>query len=179
MGETMKRKRIVVIVIGLMVIVGFGFLWNKPVYGNDEASIKKLIAKSDLLQVNKNIEIIDIVDTETNRIVGFTNGEGQGIIRFEKDFKGNYTYLGMNFESGASNGITTYTVPVDDSRTPLFLFLSESSKVATIELFINKQVREEKSVLLGSFSMRAFQESLSESEAKAFSLSYITKQEKR
>ncbi|MER2057806.1 MAG: hypothetical protein ABTA16_03215 [Niallia sp.] len=168
----MKRKRIAVVAIGLMVIFGFGLLWNKPVYGNDEASIKKLIAESDLLQVKTNIEIIDIVDTETNRIVGFTNGEGQGIIRFEKDSKGNYTYLGMNFESGASNGITTYTVPVDNRRTPLFLFLSDGSTVGTIELFINNQLREEKSISLGNFSMGAFQERLSEAEAKAFSLEF-------
>lgn len=105
-------------------------------------------------------------------MAGFTNGEGQGIIRFEKDSKGNYTYLGMNFESSPSNGITTYTVPVDNSRTPLFLFVSDGSTVATIELFINNQLREEKPVPLGSFSIGAFQERLSEAEAKAFSLEF-------
>lgn len=78
----------------------------------------------------------------------------------------------MNFESGASNGITTYTVPVDNRRTPLFLFLSDGSSVGTIELFINNQLREEKSISLGTFSMGAFQERLSEAEAKAFSLEF-------
>lgn len=167
-----KRKQMAVLSIGLLVILVFSLVWNKPVYGNDEVSIKKLIAESDLLQVKTNIELIDIVDTERNRIVGFTNGEGQGIIRFEKDSKGNYTYLGMNFERGASNGITTYTVPVEDNRTPLFLFLSDGSNVAKIELYINNQLREQQSVTLGSISMGAFQERLSESEAKSFSLEF-------
>lgn len=37
-------------------------------------------------------------------MVDFTNGEGQVfIIKFEKDSRGNDTYLGMNYESAASS----------------------------------------------------------------------------
>lgn len=71
---------------------------------------QKLIKESDLLQVKTNIKIIDIFDKKMARIAGFTNGKGQGIIKFEKDSKGNYTYLGMSFDREPSNGVTTYTV---------------------------------------------------------------------
>lgn len=117
----MSIKNLLILFSSVLLMLVIGLLWNnRPVYGNDEASITKLIMKSDLLQEKTNIKIIDIFDIEKTRIAGFTNGEGQGIIKFEKDSKGNYTYLGISFDREPSNGVTTYTVPIEDERNHFF-----------------------------------------------------------
>lgn len=131
----MSIKKLLILFSSVLLMLVIGLLWNnRPVYGNDEASITKLIMKSDLLQEKTNIKIIDIFDIEKTRIAAFTNGEGQGIIKFEKDSKGNYTYLGISFDREPSNGVTTYTVPIEDERTPLFLFLSDGTSEVYVRL---------------------------------------------
>ncbi|MEK4651616.1 MULTISPECIES: hypothetical protein [unclassified Niallia] len=73
----MSIKNLLILFSSVLLMLVIGLLWNnRPVYGNDEASITKLIMKSDLLQEKTNIKIIDIFDIEKTRIAAFTNGEG-------------------------------------------------------------------------------------------------------
>lgn len=70
-----------------------------------------------------NLKFIDIFDTEKTRIADFTNGEGQGAIKFEKRSKGNYTYLGKIFDRELSKGVTSYKISIEGEREHHSFFL--------------------------------------------------------
>lgn len=118
----MAKKKMGVIIVILILVVSFYFYQSKDVYGNDKASIIKVINSIDNYK-NKEITILGIKDFNDVKIVGFLSNNNPSYIEFEKNQKGDYEW--RHIESR------------DDSFS-MFLLLMESSKMMFVTNYENR-----------------------------------------
>ncbi|MBB6454945.1 hypothetical protein HNQ94_003434 [Salirhabdus euzebyi] len=85
-----KKTGIFLAVLILISLAAYYFYNSKVLYGNNKASIVKVINSIDSFK-NKEIEILDINDVDDLRIVGLSNNS-PSYIEFNKNQKGNYVW---------------------------------------------------------------------------------------
>ncbi|MGM0879279.1 MAG: hypothetical protein ACQEWV_32770 [Bacillota bacterium] len=89
----MKRRKLLFVTFGILVVAILTFYFNgtKQLYGNDEASIVKVINSIEGYE-HKSIEILEIKDFDDLRIVAFLANNRPGYIEFTENKKGNYVW---------------------------------------------------------------------------------------
>ncbi|TYS59514.1 hypothetical protein FZC76_22040 [Sutcliffiella horikoshii] len=89
----MKRRKQSFLTLGILVVAILIFYFNgtKQIYGNDEASIVKVINSIEGYE-DKSIEILEIKDFDEQRIAAFLANNRPGCIEFTEDKKGNYIW---------------------------------------------------------------------------------------
>jgi hypothetical protein len=86
-----KKIGIIITVLILVLVASYYFYNSKELYGNDKASIVKVIKSIDDYE-NKAIEILEINDFNDVRIVVFISNNSPSYIEFYKNQKENYVW---------------------------------------------------------------------------------------
>lgn len=90
------------IFLGVILLVkSLMFIGDPKTYGNTEEEIIKAVYKTDQVNRDEAVNIIDIIDMGTTRAAGFcTSFEKTGIIEFQKDKKGKFGYTYGEVQTG-------------------------------------------------------------------------------
>jgi hypothetical protein len=156
----MKKNLIAISIILIMIlgITGFYFKQNKVINGKNENSIKKYLY-STLIPKNEDINIIDTVEIEDSKIVGFLNNKGHGVVAFDKDKKGNYT-TGRDGVFDTTDRkhvkVSAFSVRYGDSSKSSYVIISDGKDVGRVELVVNDKKSYSKKVKLNEPSMVIF-----------------------
>ena len=154
------KKILIAIVILVMIlgVTGYNFKQNKLINGKNENSIKKYLY-STLIPKTEDINIIDTVEIEGSKIVGFLNNKGLGVVAFNKDKKGNYT-TGRDgiFETIDKKyvKVSAFSVRYGDSSKSSYVIISDGKDVGRVELVVNDKKSYSKKVKLSEPSMVIF-----------------------
>ncbi|GAA0220679.1 hypothetical protein [Metaclostridioides mangenotii] len=156
----MKKILITIFVILIMIlgVTGYYFKQNKLINGKNENSIKKYLYNT-LIPKTEDINIIDTVEIEDSKIVGFLNNKGLGVVAFDKDKKGNYT-TGRDgiFETIDKKHVkvSAFSVRYGDSSKSSYVIISDGKDVGRVELVVNEKKSYSKKVKLSEPSMVIF-----------------------
>lgn len=93
---------LVIFVVAVLVVNALTFISDPKIYGNTEEEIIKAIYKTELVNKEQEaVDVIDIVDMGTTRVVGFcTSMDKTGIIEFKKEKKGKFVYTYAETQQG-------------------------------------------------------------------------------
>jgi len=156
----MKKILIAIFVILIMIlgVTEYYFKQNKLMNGKNENSIKKYLY-STLIPKTEDINIIDTVEIEDSKIVGFLNNKGLGVVAFNKDKKGKYT-TGRDgiFETIDKKHVkvSAFSVRYGDSSKSSYVIITDGKDVGRVELVVNDKKSYSKKVKLSEPSMVIF-----------------------
>ncbi|MGJ7922109.1 hypothetical protein [Neobacillus sp. LXY-4] len=131
----MKKRNLILVSFGILLVVSvinFYINGTKQLYGNDEASIVKVINSIEGYE-NKSIEVLKIIDFDNLRIAAFLSNNSPGYIQFDKNKDGNYEW-----ESFEVRDDETFSFFIPDERKYLFVTNNEN-KIAKMQVSINGQ----------------------------------------
>lgn len=139
-----KKKLLAIAILAISVIIYFTFWWEKPLYGNDEVSIIKVIRSIEGYEDEAAIiEILDITDVKENRIVSLLYNQSPAHAGFTQDDKGDYRW--SYFEIRKDESLSQFGVHMLDedgaSQTMLYV-ANENNKIAEIRMTVNGKVVE-------------------------------------
>lgn len=156
-----KKGILILIVIVASIVVLVLINYNRPIYGNDEESIKHLIYDIEL--INKDSEEIYIVDTkdiEESRFVGFCTQFGKtGIIKFELNKDGNYVYIGAELRESEVGTfvVCTRNNNINGSFKTLYITVTDETDGYTARLAVNDEYEFEGKIPTGKRTMLVFE----------------------
>ncbi|MCF6409115.1 hypothetical protein [Pseudalkalibacillus salsuginis] len=135
-----NKKNFLLLVAALLlgVISIYGYL-NSSFYlnGNDEESIIKTIHSIDMHK-DSSIEVIEIKNIGSQRIVPFLDNGRPAYIQFTKNKYGNYKWNSVERSSGGS--LSNFLIH-NDGRFSLFLVVTtEENEIAKMKLGVNEHV---------------------------------------
>ncbi|MGL5713773.1 MAG: hypothetical protein ACRCX2_12190, partial [Paraclostridium sp.] len=167
----MKKIIILLGIISLMIFA-VGCNRNTNVVGNNDEEILQYLKEGDLLDNigKENLTIVDTVNIDNSKIVGFASDRGHGYLVFEKNEKGNYVMTnnratGIDSNgAGVSHSIVLYNLNSFDDRDVAYMVISDGSTASQVEMTVNEHVFNEK-LEIGKPSMVVIHDVLSESEA--------------
>jgi hypothetical protein len=128
-----KKKIMIIITVLILVLVASYYFYNsKKLYGNDQASIVKVINSIDNYK-NKEIEILEIKDFKDVRIVGFLSNSNPSYIEFNKNKKGNYVW--RHIESHSDESFSTF-LPLMGNTKMMFV-TNHENEIAKMQVDVN------------------------------------------
>ena len=129
----MGVKKIGIMIASLtLVLVAFYYFYNtRELYGNDEASIIKVIKSFDSYS-NKGIEILEIKDFGNVRIVGFLSDNSPSYIEFNKNQKGNYKWSHIQPQDNVS-----FNMFVPFGERKMMFVTNYENEIAKMQVDIN------------------------------------------
>ncbi|WP_417899696.1 hypothetical protein ABN702_05240 [Bacillus haimaensis] len=130
----MKSRKLLFVTIGILVVAILTFYFNgtKQLYGNDEASIVKVINSIEGYE-HKSIEILEIKDFDDFRIVGFLANNRPGCIEFTENKKGNYIW--RNIEVKENETFSSFHI----SPRKMMFVTNNENEIAKMQVDINEQ----------------------------------------
>ncbi|GAA0492538.1 hypothetical protein GCM10008986_18620 [Salinibacillus aidingensis] len=134
-------KRIWPVFIILAIVVPLIYYTQQPdeVYGNDRASIVKVIHSIEGYE-KKSIEVLDIKDKGKQRLVGFLSDNQPGYMRFTRNPEGNYEW--DHIEVDRQDSFHMF-LPVTSHQTEQMMFvMNHHNEVAKMTIEINGQQHE-------------------------------------
>ncbi len=140
----MLKKLLVVVVLAVSVILCVVIWWEKPIYGNDEASIIEVIRSIEGYEAESaTIEILDITDSREERIVSLIFNQNPAYMRLTKNAKGNYQWSHFEVRKGESLSQFGVHMLEEDGIPPTMLYVAnENNKIAKIRMTVNDEVME-------------------------------------
>lgn len=157
----MKKILLAIFVVSIMISVAIGYYFkqDKALNGNNEDSIKKYLYSNLIPKTENDINIIETVEIENSKIVGFSTNKGQGVVIFDKDKKGNYT----TGRDGVYDTIdkkhikvSAFSVRYGNSSKSSYVIISDGKDVSRVELVVNGKKSYSKKVKLNEPSMVIF-----------------------
>ncbi len=136
----MGKKNIGIFIAALMLVslVSYYFYISKELYGNDKASIVKMIKSIDGYE-NKKIELLEIDDFNDVRIVGFLSNNSPSYIEFNKNEKGNYVW--KSIESHKNESFSMFLPLMGNSK--MMFVTNYHSEIARMQVDINESTLEQ------------------------------------
>ncbi|MEO2202781.1 hypothetical protein ABGV42_03440 [Paenibacillus pabuli] len=139
----LKKRSIVnvsftIIIIVLIVIFPLDKLDKR--YGNDEESIKQVVASIDGYE-NESIEILEIRDFDDIRMVGFLSDNSPAYIHFIKNKRGNYEW--KHIEKSPNQSFASFLLRESSEEAKLSTFMiitNQANEIAKMQLYINEQL---------------------------------------
>jgi hypothetical protein len=159
----MKKILLAIFVALIMISVatGYYFKQDKALNGNNEDSIKKYLYSNLIPKTENDINIIDTVEIENSKIVGFSTNKGQGVVMFDKDKKGNYT-TGRDGVYDIIDKkhikVSAYSVRYGNDSKSAYVIISDGKDVSKVEIVVNDKKNYSKKVKLNEPSMVIFNE---------------------
>ncbi|WIV21310.1 hypothetical protein QPK24_11820 [Paenibacillus polygoni] len=128
------------ILILLLILVYYISSRPDPLYGNDQASIKKILESISPSQ-NKEVEILEIKDIYGKRVVAFLNDNDPSYAEFKKDEEGNYQF--SNFESQTDKGLPSFLIQdfsdQEEVHAASMMFITnQNNTISRLELTVNE-----------------------------------------
>lgn len=120
------------------------FAIPRPLYGNDEESIVKVIRK---VEGDKHsmafIELVEIKDIEEHRVVSFLYNNSPAYAHFIKNSMGNYRWVYVERRDGVSIAQFIVNRIRGKDDPPVMLFVANGdNEVAKIQVIVNGEVLE-------------------------------------
>lgn len=137
------NKMIYISVSIILVLIIAIYYFNRPrqLYGNDEESIIQIINSIEGYE-DKEIEIIDSIDFENDRIVGFLSDNSPGYIQFIKNESGDYRWQHIEVNQDGPLGI--FLPNLTSSQPQQFMFVANSfNDIAKVQITVNGGVVEQ------------------------------------
>ncbi|MFE7061987.1 hypothetical protein ACFVAD_07530 [Sutcliffiella sp. NPDC057660] len=130
----MKSRKLLFVTFGILVVAILSFYFNgtKQFYGNDEASIVKVINSIEGYE-HKSIEILEIKDFNDLRIVAFLANNKPGCIEFTENKKGNYIW--RNIEVKENETFSSFHI----SPRKMMFVTNNENEIAKMQVDINEQ----------------------------------------
>lgn len=130
----MKGRKLLVVTFGILVVAILTFYFNgtKQLYGNDEASIVKVINSIEGYE-HKSIEILEIKDFDDQRIVAFLANNRPGCMEFTENKKGNYIW--RNIEVKENETFSSFHI----SPRKMMFVTNNENEIAKMQVDINEQ----------------------------------------
>ncbi|WP_156509824.1 hypothetical protein [Rossellomorea aquimaris] len=122
------------VTFGILVVSILTFYFNgtKQLYGNDEASIVKLINSIEGYE-HKLIEILEIKDFDDLRIVAFLANNKPGYIEFTENKKGNFIWRYIEVKENET--FSSFNI----SPRKMMFVTNNENKIAKLQVDINEQ----------------------------------------
>lgn len=125
------------IIVVLIFVVSFYFYQTKDLYGNDKASIVKVINSIDNYK-KKEIKVLGIRDFNDLRIVGFLSNNNPSYIEFEKNRKGNYEWRHIESREGP---FSMFLLQMENSK--MMFVTNYDNRIAKMQVDINGETLEQ------------------------------------
>ncbi|MGM0867463.1 MAG: hypothetical protein ACQEWF_22640 [Bacillota bacterium] len=134
----MKRRKLLFVTFGIVVVAILAFYFNgtKQLYGNDEASIVKVINSIEGYE-HKSIEILEIRDFNDLRIVAILANNRPGYIEFTENKQGNYVW--RHLEVKENETFSSFHV----SPRKIMFVTNNENEIAKMQVEINEQKFEQ------------------------------------
>lgn len=135
----MWKSRKLLVGISTIVLVVIVVLYNlnttKPLYGNDDESIIKVIGSIKGYE-NKKVELIDIKETINSKVVGFLANNSPAIIQFTKNEKGNFKWSTIEVRDNTS---FTMFLPNnrDNQKFQMMIVTNNENDIAKFQVNVN------------------------------------------
>ena len=139
-----NKKLLVIAILAVSVILYFVIPWSKPLYGNDEESIIKVIRSIEGYGAESAIiEILDITDVREHRIVSLLFNQSPAYAGFTRNDKGDYrwSYFEVRKDESLSQ-FTTHVLDEDGAPQKMLYVANEDNKIAEIRMTVNGEVVE-------------------------------------
>ncbi|WP_100401749.1 hypothetical protein [Bacillus sp. FJAT-42315] len=140
----MKRNRIVFVVTAIILVVTTVLLSrSKPLYGNDNKSIKNVIQSIEGYE-HQAIELIEVKDVGDERVAGFLANGDPAYIQFSKNEEGNYEW--NHVEKSESQSFVFYPISISSGEAKTFICMivtNEKSDLAKMVLTVNGKQHEQ------------------------------------
>lgn len=133
-----KKTGIIISVLILGLVASYYFYMSKELYGNDKASIVKVINSIDDYK-NKEIEILEITDFNDERIVGFLSNNNPAYIEFNKNKKGDYVW--RHIESRDNESFAMFLLLI--GNTKMMFVTNYQNKIARMQVDVNGTTLEQ------------------------------------
>jgi hypothetical protein len=133
-----KKTGIIISVLILGLVASYYFYMSKELYGNDKASIVKVINSIDDYK-NKEIEILEITDFNDERIVGFLSNNNPAYIEFNKNKKGDYVW--RHIESRDNESFAMFLLLI--GNTKIMFVTNYQNKIARMQVDVNGTTLEQ------------------------------------
>ncbi|MGL4338588.1 MAG: hypothetical protein ACRCST_17005 [Turicibacter sp.] len=167
-------ERSAIIIILISIVLGISYLMiedeRSKLYGNDEQTILKSIAR--LYQVDETaIEVIEVVDVDEYRIVGFQMDQRFGVAQFEKNDQGDYLNIKSQI-SGSKQSYDVHFIWKGHSFKPLIIVFSDGSELTKVKITANQTYTKTQEVELNMRSMNVIDLNIPE-EVNSLTMEYI------
>lgn len=138
----MNRRKQLFVTLGILVVAILTFYFNgtKQLYGNDEASIIKVINSIEGYE-HKSIEILEIKDFNEQRIAAFLANNRPGCIELIEDKKGNYIW--RYIEVNENEEFSTFHI----SPRKMIFVTNNENEIAKMQVDINGRKFEREFIL--------------------------------
>jgi len=133
-----KKIGIIITTLILVTLVCYYFYNSKELYGNDKASIVKVIKSIDGYK-NKEIELLEVNDFNDVRIVGFLSNNSPSYIEFNKNEKGNYVW--KHIEAHKNDSFSMFLPLMGKSK--MMFVTNYDSEIARMQVDINESTIEQ------------------------------------
>ncbi|MFC0274603.1 hypothetical protein ACFFIX_25075 [Metabacillus herbersteinensis] len=120
------------VTIGILVVAILTFNGIKQLYGNDEASIVRVINSIEGYE-HKSIEILEIKDFDDLRIVAFLANNRPGYIEFTENKKGNYVW--RHLEVKENETFSSFHI----SPRKIMFVTNNENEIAKMQVDLNEQ----------------------------------------
>ncbi|HFL2523227.1 TPA: hypothetical protein ACG3HB_003481 [Clostridioides difficile] len=132
-----SRFRFFILIVFLLFFIVLLLIFSNKntsvLYGNNRDLIKTAIVTRSPIIDREDIEIIDIVDIDESRIVGFSSNGYLGVLLFEKDKNLNYV---MNYYELDSHSESSFVINYDNNSKIAIVVLSNGNKATNVEVTI-------------------------------------------
>lgn len=145
MVMTQNKKLLIAATAIFLLAIYMTYFSNAEEYGgphgNDEDSILQVIRSIDTHR-HHDIELLEIIDIDDVRIVGFLGDGNPAYIRFYKNTNGDYLW---NSSATMSQSLSTFVVTLRDGNAGSILLLisNHQNPVAKVEVKVNRHTLEQ------------------------------------
>lgn len=161
-------KKYIFLILLTIFITGCSYsLGNTDTYGNSDKEVMRYLNKSDVMgdMGKDNLQIIDTMEIEDSKIIGFMSDTAQGILIYQKDENNNYTIKFSTVDSiwEDSMGLRTYEIEygvkdsIENDNNGYVVLSNGNNSASKVELIINNKHTYNKSLELGKPSMAMFE----------------------
>lgn len=160
----------IILLLGLLLfnIYFIGCIDCKVYINKDNKELKELKEEELKNIIDKySSSVIDTLEVDNTKIVGFSDSAKQGVVVYEKDDDGNYIINQANELDIDSNGIgisnfrIIYKNYSDINNAKYgYIFISNGKKVSRIEITINEKYKYTRNIKIGAPSMVLIKENI-------------------
>lgn len=172
-------KRIILLVLLILFNIYFIGCADYKVYINKDNKELKELKEEELKNIvdKYSSSLIDVLEVDNTKIVGFSDDSKQGIVVYEKDDSGNYIVNQANELDVDSNGLgisnfrIIYKNYSDVNNAEYgYIFISNGKKVSKVEITINEKYKYTRSIQIGEPSMILIKENINFDQNSAIRL---------
>lgn len=165
-------KKVIIFMSTILLTISIVGCNYNEILGNTNDDILQYLYDSDLLNnIGKNnLTIIDTIYVDHSKIVGFLSDNGQGVIVYEENERGDYIMIDAQAQSTLDNnlGVTTYRIRYnsnDDFGDKAYVVISQGGIVSSVRISINNNTYSDL-IDVNNPSIIMFKENLLENELK-------------